>query len=83
MRNQAVRDWSLSFLRQESWAWIFGGEGLGAKSLLGVAHFCNVAKEQKSLFWDFWLRWLRRRFLLCAAVLESKHHSRICSSNWR
>ncbi|EHO50499.1 hypothetical protein HMPREF9104_02038 [Lentilactobacillus kisonensis F0435] len=47
VRNQAVRDWSLSFLRQESRAWIFGGEGLGAKSRLGAARFCNVAKEQK------------------------------------
>lgn len=37
VRNQAVRDWSLSFLRQKSWVWIFGGEGSGA-SLCLVAH---------------------------------------------
>ncbi|EHO54093.1 hypothetical protein HMPREF9104_00261 [Lentilactobacillus kisonensis F0435] len=43
MRNQAVRDWSLSFFRQKSWFWIFGGEGFRCKSLLGVARFHNVA----------------------------------------
>ncbi len=34
VRNQAIRDWSLSFLRQKSRAWIFGGEGLGASLCL-------------------------------------------------
>ncbi|WP_220095872.1 hypothetical protein, partial [Lentilactobacillus kisonensis] len=58
VRNQAFRDWSLSFLRQKSWAWIFGEENLGA-SLCLVEHvstmllraFLTKATNERSAAW--------------------------------
>ncbi len=59
VRNQAVRDWNLSFLRQKFWAWIFGGEGLGA-SLCLVEHVSTMLPKAENPRFGFLsgVRWL-------------------------
>ncbi|EHO48910.1 hypothetical protein HMPREF9104_02685 [Lentilactobacillus kisonensis F0435] len=69
VRNKAVRDWSLSLLRQESRFWNFWRRRLRCKSLLGAARFCNVAKERKFPGLEFLLQVLMGKFLLCIALL--------------